>query len=49
MIEDSKEITEQTTRIIMEQILLALDFFHKKKIIHWDIKLDNILITQIED
>ena len=47
MIEDSKQILESTTRIIMEQVLLALDFFHKKKIIHRDIKLDNILINQI--
>jgi serine/threonine protein kinase len=30
-------------------MLLALDFFHKKKIIQRDTKLDNILITQIED
>lgn len=47
MIEDSKQIQESTARIIMEQVLLALDFFHKKKVIHRDIKLDNILITQI--
>jgi serine/threonine protein kinase len=45
MIEDNKNIIESTTRTIIEQILLALDFFHKKKIIHRDIKLDNILIT----
>jgi len=28
----------------MEQILLALDFFTIKNIVHRDIKLDNILI-----
>ena len=33
----------------MEQLLLALDFFEKKKIIHRDIKLENILINQIEE
>ncbi len=45
MIEDCTSIPEQTTRVIMEQMLLALDFFHKKKIIHRDVKLDNVLIT----
>jgi serine/threonine protein kinase len=30
--------------MIMEQLLLALDFFTIKKIVHRDIKLDNILI-----
>ena len=33
----------------MEQILLALDFFQKKKIVHRDIKLDNILINTVVD
>jgi serine/threonine protein kinase len=33
----------------MEQLLLALDFFQRKKVIHRDIKLDNILIKQIID
>ena len=28
---------------------MALDFFQKKKIIHRDIKLDNVLITKIEE
>ena len=33
----------------MEQLLLSLDLFHRKKIIHRDIKLDNILINQIQE
>jgi serine/threonine-protein kinase CHEK2 len=35
--------------MIMEQVLLALDFFTIKKIVHRDIKLDNILIKSIEN
>jgi serine/threonine protein kinase len=33
----------------MEQVLLALDFLMIKKIVHRDIKLENILIKSIED
>lgn len=33
----------------MEQLLLTLDFVHKRGIIHRDIKLDNILINRIEE
>ena len=28
--------------------MLALDFFHQKKVVHRDIKLENILINQID-
>ena len=33
----------------MEQLLLTLDFIHKQGIVHRDIKLDNILISKIEE
>jgi serine/threonine protein kinase len=36
---------EAQIKIIMEQALLALDFIHKKGIVHRDIKLENILIN----
>ena len=33
----------------MEQLLLTLNFFHEKKIIHRDIKLENILINKVDE
>jgi serine/threonine protein kinase len=35
--------------MIMEQILLTLDLFKNKKIVHRDIKLDNILIKSADE
>ena len=33
----------------MEQLLLTIDFMHKRDMVHRDIKLDNILVKKIED
>lgn len=43
-LKNEKKFTEVEVRHIMEQILLVLDFFEKKKILHRDLKPDNILV-----
>ena len=48
-LENEKQFSEPEVRVIMEQTLLALDFFERKHIVHRDIKPDNILIYSIED
>ena len=45
----SAKFSENQVKIIMEQLLLTIDFLHKKNLVHRDIKLDNILISKIED
>ena len=47
MLRAKKQFKEEDVRVIMEQALLALDFFQKKKIVHRDIKPDNILVRSI--
>ena len=40
--------SEGQAKIVMEQLLLTVDFFHQHHVVHRDIKLDNILIYKIE-
>lgn len=45
----NRMLNEMQVKVVMEQLLLTLDFIHKRGIIHRDIKLDNILINKIEE
>lgn len=47
LLKKQRKFTEAEVRVIMEQALLALDFFERKKIVHRDIKPDNILIYSV--
>ena len=42
-------LSEAQTKIVMEQLLLAVDYLHCRRVIHRDIKLENILINKIEE
>ena len=46
-LKNQTRFTEHEVRVIMEQVLLALDYFQRTKIVHRDIKPDNILIKSI--
>ncbi len=41
--------SEEQIKIILIQLLLALDSIHNKSIVHRDLKPDNVLITEISD
>ena len=45
----NQKLSESQARVVMMQLLLTLDFIHKKGVVHRDIKLDNILINNIDE
>jgi serine/threonine protein kinase len=48
-LENNASNSESEIKIIIEQLLLAVDFLHQNEIIHRDLKPDNILINKIEE
>lgn len=44
ILDDEGELSEAQVRTCMRQILLALEFMHKKSIAHLDLKPQNILM-----
>lgn len=41
-----KAVTEPEARYFVRQVVLAVDYLHKNKIIHRDLKLGNLFINE---
>ncbi len=48
-ISNSKKMDEQTTFLIMEQIISAVHYLHKHNIVHRDLKPENLLLSKKND
>jgi serine/threonine protein kinase len=42
--EEASTLSETRTLLYAAEITLALQFLHKHGIVHWDLKLDNVLV-----
>ena len=48
-LKSNQKFNEPDVRVIIEQMLLALDYLERRKVVHRDLKPDNVLINSIED
>ena len=45
-LEERGKLSENESRLLFTQIVKAVDYCHKMKVIHRDLKLDNILLAE---